>query len=177
MRLAFTSIILVILTWSKVSLYKLSELWLMGMWSIYYLNIALSLPQHIIFQNYCKCLFRTDPTRGPWTVRYNTMRSFLEYCPDTLVRSKVWHSMVTFGLHEDLTKLGVEIDNIRSARYVFWWEHLLCLHFMFSNTAFLLLYLFVFMWHLGEERQNCWVIHHMQTMPCKQKWQDPLIIF
>lgn len=57
-----------------------------------------------------------DPSRGPWTVRYRTMNPFLEYCPDALLRNKVWLSQVTFGLHEEMTALNVDVSNIRYAR-------------------------------------------------------------
>lgn len=60
--------------------------------------------------------FRPDPSRGPWTVKYRTMKPFLEYCPDALLRSKVWLSSVTFGLHEEMTALNVDLSNIRYAR-------------------------------------------------------------
>ncbi|XP_034236163.1 oligopeptidase A [Thrips palmi] len=57
-----------------------------------------------------------DPSRGPWTLRYRTMTPFLEYCPDALLRNKVWLSSATFGLHEEMTALNVDVTNIRYAR-------------------------------------------------------------
>ncbi|KAJ1522818.1 hypothetical protein ONE63_001970 [Megalurothrips usitatus] len=58
-----------------------------------------------------------DPTRGPWTVRYPNMVPFLKYCPDPLIRDKVWHSKVQFGLHDENTGVNGELDHIRYARF------------------------------------------------------------
>lgn len=71
-----------------------------------------NVPQHLL-----KAMSEgPDPSRGPWGVQFWTMEPFIEYCPDALVRDKLWHSRVTFGLNNELTVLNAEVDQIRHSR-------------------------------------------------------------